>query len=397
MNVQNCTGCAACLNICPHDAIVMKGNSEGFDYPLVQKELCTDCDLCRKTCPVLSKDHLPKFRAIPDVFAAWHRNQEIRLQSSSGGVFSAFASSILEQGGVVFGAVFDKDFSVYHKSIDSEENVDELRRSKYIQSRVGNSFREVKHHLEGGSLVLFVGTPCQTAGLLSYLKKPFYNLFTCALVCTGAPSPKVFRQYLKYIEQTYNSSVASYSFRDKREGWACKEAIRFNNGKEVFGRENNSALPSFYYAFSHKALLSRKSCYVCPFKGLPGYADIILGDFWSIRNQEPNLDDDKGTSMVLVNSDKGQKLLNISEKYLSLKSCPFRYIQFNSTLMRSARCPKKRAKLFTDIDHVPFEQLYQKYMRPPNALEKFIKKTIFSLKWCIKNVLDSIEGIRRQK
>jgi coenzyme F420-reducing hydrogenase beta subunit len=390
LDVPNCTGCAACVNICPHGAIAMHANSEGFDYPSIQEDTCKDCGLCKKTCPVLSQARLPKFREVPAVYAAWHRDLETRMQSSSGGAFSALASRALEQGGIVFGAAFDADFLVYHKSINSEEGMGELRRSKYVQSRIGNTFRELKQYLDEGRKVLFVGTSCQTAGLHAYLGRTDDNLASVALVCLGAPSPKVFNRYLKSIERMYGDSIVSYSFRDKRNGWACNEAIRLANGEEIVRGERADSLPSYYYAFSQKVLLSRISCYACPFKGLPGYADIILGDFWSIRRQEPKWDDGKGTSMVLVNSDKGEMLLHDSQKYLTTKSCPFRYVQFNGNLMRPARCPKDRAKLFADLDKIPFDELARKYMRQPGAAVMSIKKVEQSLKMMVKKAIGMI-------
>jgi len=387
LNVPNCTGCAACSNICPQDAIDMREDAEGFEYPYIQEDRCTDCGLCEEICPVLSKDRLPKFRKIPDVYAAWHSDQEIRMQSSSGGVFSALASRVLDQGGVVFGAAFDEEFLAYHKAIDSKENLDELRRSKYVQSRIGYTFREVKHHLSEGKPVLFVGTPCQTAGLYAYLGRDFENLKTCALVCKGAPSRKVFRRYLRFLEEQYGSKIVSYSFRDKRAGWACNEAFNLANGEEVVGREQTRTLPSYFYAFAQKSLLARTSCYGCPFKGLPGYADIILGDFWSIRWRKPEWDDNKGTSLVLVNSDKGEKLVGDAQEYLTIKACPFDYVRHDGGLMRSGHSPRSRARLFADLDRIPFDKLARKYMTQPNAAVKFIKKIERSLKWCVKKVL----------
>lgn len=375
------------MNVCPHGAIVMREDLEGFEYPFIQENKCQECGLCKRICPVLSHDRLPYFRNIPDVFAAWNRDPEIRLQSSSGGAFSAFASYFLNQGGIVFGAAFDKDFFLYHKSIDSESHLDELRRSKYLQSRIGYSFKKIKKIIEQGKKVLFVGTPCQTAGLHSYFGKDHENLVSCALVCLGVPSQKVFQKYLDYLQKNYFDSIFSYSFRDKRSGWACNEAIRMANGQEIVREEKNQILPSFYHAFSQKVLLSRPCCYSCPFKGLPGYADIILGDFWSIRWQEPDWDDGKGTSMVLVNSDRGEKLLNDSEQYLLKKPCPFRYVQFNGNLMRPARLPKDRARFFADLDQVPFDELMDQYMRPPRGFRAFLKNAEKALKIGLKKAL----------
>jgi len=387
LDVPNCTGCAACSNICPQNAIDMLEDTEGFDYPHVQEDRCTDCGLCEAICPVLAKDRLPEFRREPDVYAAWHRDQEIRMQSSSGGAFSALASRVLDQRGVVFGAAFDEEFLVYHKSIASKEDLDELRRSKYMQSRILHTLREVERYLNEGRHVLFVGTSCQTAGLYAYLGKSFENLTTCALVCTGAPSPKVFRRYLSLLEEQYGSKVVSYSFRDKRTGWACNEAVNLANGEEIVGREQMRTLPSYYYAFAHKLLFSRTSCYACPFKGLPGYADITLGDFWSIRWRKPGWDDNRGTSLVLVNSDKGETLVGGARGYLSTKACPFDYVRNDGGLMRSPRRPRSRARFFADLDRIPFDKLARKYMKQPNTAMKFVKKIERSLKWCIREIL----------
>ena len=381
-----CTGCAACYNVCPVKAISMREDGEGFLYPVIDEEKCTECALCEKKCPVLSREKLTRNRERPDVYAAWHKNLEIRLQSSSGAAFTALATAVLNKGGRVFGAAFDEDFLVYHKVVDTLEELEDLRRSKYVQSRIGDSLAQAKNELNQGKTVLFSGTPCQIAGFYAYLGQDYTTLFTCSLICKGVPSSKVFRKYLDYLEKYYDSPVISYSFRDKGFGWAPNEAVLFANGEERLSNYfKHETL--YYYAFATKSLFLRPSCHTCPFKGLPADADITLADFWSIRNQEPGWDDNKGTSLILINSDKGSDLFEDAKAELVTKLCPFDYIINNSGLMNSPRRPRVRERFFKDLDLLPFELLISKYMTPPHPLVQSMQKRVLYMKTFIKKVI----------
>lgn len=382
----NCTGCAACYSVCPQHAISMHEDSEGFLYPVIDVDKCTDCELCEERCPVLSKDNLPINREKPDVYIAWHNNLEIRLQSSSGGAFTALATAVLNTGGIVFGAAFDDKFLVYHKPVEHLDDLKILRGSKYMQSRIGDNFRQAQHFLDKGQQVLFSGVACQIAGLYAYLGREYDNLYTCNLVCKGVPSPKVFRKYLDYMETRFDSKVASYSFRDKRYSWALNEAITFINGQKKYSSYFKHEVP-YYYGFAVESLFSRRSCYSCPFKGLPTVADITLADFWSIRKQEPKWNDEKGTSLILVNSDKGNSLFQKSQVDLLTKQCPFAYIESNSNLMGSARCPRKRKTFFKELDRLPFEMLIEKYMTPSSYIFRYPSKLTKRLKNMIKRMI----------
>jgi coenzyme F420-reducing hydrogenase beta subunit len=308
------------------------------------------------------------------------------MKSSSGAAFTALATAVLNKGGMVFGAAFDEEFLVYHKAINNIEGLEELRRSKYLQSRIGGSFSEAKNDLDQGNIVLFSGTPCQIAGLYSYLGRDYDNLFTCNLICKGVPSPKVFRRYLNYLEKRYNSNIVSYSFRNKLYGWAPNEAVVFANGQKI--NSNYSKQEALYYdCFAKKSLFLRPSCYTCPFKGLPSMADLTLGDFWSIRKQYPAWDDNMGTSLVLVNSEKGKHLFNDAKSELVARLCPMDYISDNGNLMASSRRPRARERFFRELEQLPFEILIQKYMTPPGPFAQNVQKKVRYVKTFIKKII----------
>ncbi len=393
IKTNNCTGCAACNNTCPSMAISMSEDSEGFPYPTIDAEKCTGCGLCEKKCPVMYRENLPRNREKPDVYAAWHNDLEIRMRSSSGAAFTALARTILDKQGRVYGAAFDKQFLVYHKAVDDLEGLEELRRSKYAQSSIGDSFFQTKRDLKQNRIVLFTGLSCQIAGLYAYLGRNYDNLFTCSLICKGVPSPKVFRRYLDYLEEYYGSSVISYSFRDKRFGWGPNEAVLFANGQEKLSNSSkHEAL--YYYAFATKSLFLRPSCYTCSFKGLPSVADITIADFWSIRKQEPKWDDNRGTSLIIVNSNKGNDLLANSQSELSIHLCSLDYIAGNSNFFRSSPRPRNRERFFKDLDQLPFKLIIEKYMTPPNALIQSVLKHVKYIKSLFKKLIGRESRIR---
>jgi coenzyme F420-reducing hydrogenase beta subunit len=252
--------------------------------------------------------------------------------------------------------------------IDNVNDLAQLRGSKYLESKIGDCYRLVKEKLIKDIHVLFTGTPCQVAGLYAYLGNNYDKLLTCNLICKGIPSRKVFRAYVDYLQSTYGFALKSYSFRNKTYGWAPNEAILLKNGKHII-KAYMAEKAGYYYAFASKGLFCRLSCYHCPFKGLPSYADITLGDFWSIRSQRPDWDDNKGTSLVLVNSKKGESVFAALQAMLRIERFPLDCIMDNVNLLRSARMPKERKAFFKKLDHVPFEILMKKYMGPPGCFK----------------------------
>ena len=301
ISADKCCGCGVCFNKCPTKAISMKSDTDGFLYPVIDNKKCINCGLCVKSCPVFQPTYTNTKN--PECYAAMAPD-ELRLKSSSGGLFSLFAEHILDNGGCVCGAAFKPDWSVHHIIIDSKEDLEKLRGSKYVQSDTENVYQEIKQRLKKQQPVLFSGTPCQVAGLYKFLEKPSDMLLTIEIVCHGTPSPAVWQQYLK----EYNAEIETVSFRDKSIfQWATTMNILFKNKNEVHLLPEDD--PYFKTFLPNISL--RKSCGSCPFATLPRQADITLADFWGIEKFNPQLNDKMGTSLILTNTEKGRKYFEL--------------------------------------------------------------------------------------
>ncbi len=314
-NPNECCGCAACLNICPKDAIVMIENEVGFIYPKVQEELCVNCGMCKSVC-VFNKKGIGENKE-PKVFAGVINDRETLKKSSSGGAFSAIANVILQEGGVVFGAAWEKDFSLSHIAAHSGEELEKLRGSKYVQSAIGTSFREAKTLLDAGKLVCYSGTPCQISGLKSYLGKDYENLLTVDIICHGVPSLKMLKDDLTFVSGKEIDELTDVKFRDKCYGWGTKGSITTKNKRIKY-----NAGTSPYYFYFLKGEVYRESCYNCRFPSEKRQGDITLGDYWGIKTELlkklGDIDPDLGVSCVLVNTEKGEKWLDTAKEVLSL-------------------------------------------------------------------------------
>lgn len=380
LNIQDklkCCGCHACYNICSQDAITMKEDEKGFKYPVIEKEKCVDCGLCEKVCPILNKT---KVKNSPRAFAVFNKDEEIRKQSSSGGVFSLIAEYILNEKGVVFGAAFSEDFMVEHIVVENIDELYRLRTSKYVQSSIDETYKLAKKYLEEERKVLFTGTPCQINGLYSYLQKEYDNLFTQDIICHGVPSPKVWKKYLEFRKNDKSDKIKKINFRQKDSGWENYEVlIQF---KDYF-YEKSHGKDLFMNAFLRNACL-RDSCYNCSFKDKNRISDITLGDFWGIDNILPEMNDNKGTSLVIVNSGKGQKLMQYIQNKVESKEVDFEEaIRYNSAMYMSVAKPKNRDDFFENLDKVEFDKLVNKYTLKPNVVRRIINK----LKSIVKKLL----------
>ena len=356
-NKKNCTGCYACSNICPQNCISMESDNEGFWYPKVDYDKCIKCGLCIKACPIINKIIVKNNE--PNAYACINNDEKIRLESSSGGVFTLIAEQIIDEGGVVFGAGFDDNFELIHSYSEKVEGITKFRGSKYVQSKIGDTYYKAKEFLKQGRKVLFTGTPCQIGGLKSYIGQNFDNLFCVDIVCHGVPSPKVFRRYTDYRESSAGSPTRRIAFRLKNEGWKLYSvSFLFNNDTEyrkVFNKD-------LYMKAFLKDVCLRPSCYACEFKTLYRQSDVTLADFWGIQNILPEMDDDKGTSLIFANSDKGQSMLeNIKDKISYKKVDIKQAVKYNSAAVRSAGYNSKREQFFDDLDSIPFNQLVRKY------------------------------------
>ena len=289
---SECTGCMACINICPRKAIVLQQDEEGFLYPIILKDNCIKCGACVKVCPQMNSKRSAE-NYDKKVYAGWMKNRRLRRRSTSGGAFTAFAKEIMSNNGVVYGAGFDKDNKVIHKRITKKSELKQLRGSKYVQSYIGNTFSQVKDDILNGMPVLFSGTPCQIDGLYSYLGNRYEKqLFTIDLVCHGVPSPEIFSKYLEYLEKQYKSKVKKVYFRDKEPGWyVFGMRVEFQNG---FVYKKNTYEDPFARGFLRNLFL-RPSCHSCHYANNQRIADITLADFWGYQStNEKDYDDAVG-------------------------------------------------------------------------------------------------------
>lgn len=301
-NIEQCTGCAACCNICAHGAIKMQENQEGFLYPAIDNSTCINCGLCEKVCPVIHP--IPLGRPLPDVYALWSETD--RTASSSGGAFSAFARAILKRDGLVYGATYDEALCLHHTPAGSVEGLDAMRGSKYMQSEIGNVFKDIRTALRNSRWVLFCGTPCQVAGLRAFLGKDHETLLTLDLACHGVPSGKIFQSYLKKLSMKYASTtIRHYEFR-RMDGWGFAPSFTDERNKKtrLFGTD------ALYMEAFNASALFRKCCYSCAYSSIPRVGDCSIADFWGIGRYGKKFKHDvmKGVSLVLVNTPKGNKI-----------------------------------------------------------------------------------------
>lgn len=359
-----CTGCAACDNICPVKAIQMAEDSEGFLRPVVDMKVCIRCGKCSKACPQLASVPLSRSKA-PSAFAAWNLDPEIRTISSSGGMASLFAESILEQQGVVFGAAFDEQFVVRHRAALTKDALAPFRGSKYVQSDIGRTLAEAKQCLQNGRQVLFIGAPCQITGLYGVLGGDHERLLTCDFICFGVPSPRVFREYVRHMEQRYHSPIRSIAFRNKKWGWSRFSIwITFKNGKE-YRRLFRGGEDPYTCGFCH-GLFLRPSCYQCPYASLPRFGDITLADFWGIgRKERFDYETSQGISLILVNSPKGAKAFEaIRSRVFAVGRNLEEAIAGNYRLEDKVPLPPDREAFFAELNARGFDQAVQKYLVP---------------------------------
>lgn len=298
---HDCCGCTACMSICGHSAIEMKPDRLGFMYPVADASKCVNCGLCDKVCDFKEDYDRSLNMEQPDIWAVRHKDIETMMKSRSGATFVALSDYILSIGGSIYGAGYTDHFRVIHKRATTAEGRDEFRGSKYTQSDMGTCFRQIKDELREGGIVLFSGTPCQTAGLNSYVGKRLRkNLYLVDIICHGTPSPYIWRDYLAYIEKKYKMKVTEVDFRDKKKfGWSAHNETFRSENKEV-------STGSFRYLF-YKHIILRYSCSNCHYNNFERPSDITLGDYWGWEKTDKNFNaDNKGCSLVIVSTEKGR-------------------------------------------------------------------------------------------
>ena len=376
---QNCCGCSACRNVCPRDCITMAEDGEGFLYPQVDVSRCVECGLCSRVC-VYQREEAPP-QEEPACYAAMAKDDSLRAVSSSGGVFSLLAGRVLARGGLVYGVAMGENMrSCAFLRVSEADELPKLRGSKYLQADVGESYRAVKRDLEAGKQVLFSGVPCQIDALKLFLNRDYENLLCVEVICHGVPSPLLWRSYVDDIERKYQDKIQAVRFRSKKSGWR-KYGLAID-GTRLHQDQSLSDDP-FLRMFLRNYCL-RPSCYHCRSKKLPSGADLTLGDFWGIWKSDPEMDDDRGTSLILVQTRRGAELLREIEDSIVSRRMPFALaLASNSAYDKSAPRPKERDRFFADLDSIPFGEIIKKYgalsakeRLKRTALYKVIKKIL---------------------
>ena len=366
---SECCGCHGCMNICPKECISMEIDNEGFWYPKVDKNKCINCNLCEKVCPIINTPQKEEFNTI--AYACKNKNDKVRLSSSSGGVFTKLCEYVISNNGVVFGAAFNNNFEVEHNEATIFEECEKFRGSKYVQSNIGQTYKKAKKYLDKGRLVLFSGTPCQISGLDAYLRKRYENLILIDIACHGVPSPQVYKRYINKLEKKKKSKIEEISFRDKSTGWKNYSIkFKFKNGKTV----KQFRIDNTYMNGYLKDIFLRPSCYTCKFKKPVTSADLTLADYWGVQHKHEVFDDDKGVSLILINSKKGYNIFNNINESLDTIETDLEYAtKCNPAIIKPTMYNKDKEAFFDNFNKIDIIKNIDKYSKLPIFLRLKIK------------------------
>lgn len=375
---NDCCGCSACVSICKQKAITFVVDSEGFKYPSVDDNKCIDCGLCELACPVLQREKNQDTGEPINYYAGRLKDDKILFNSSSGGVFSAIADWVFEQNGLVVGVGYDNDCVARHQIAYQKEDYESFRGSKYVQSELEGVFPKVKELLGNKQLVFFTGTPCQVEGLKCYLRKDYSNLITADIICHGVPSPLIFKEYKDFAESLLGHKVVAINMRDKSvRGWLEPFSYRFvfDSGKSMV---DPKCISSWSYAFFSE-YINRPSCHHCRFCNLHRPGDFTIADFWDYADNRPDIRDNRGTSLILVNTKKGIDILGgkLSAALDLYEITKEEALQPN--LQRPTPELKNRNDFWQYYYKYGFEKSYKKYLSPHITIKTVIKKGLIML------------------
>lgn len=383
---KDCCGCNACGDICHVQAISFQTDHEGFWYPVVDKNKCDDCHLCEKICPIINIDKLKKNDFLkPLVYGGYSKDIVVRFDSTSGGLFSILAQAMYKQKGYVGGAIYTDDFKVVNYISNDKKDLRKLRSSKYVESYAEGLYIKIKNLLIAGEKVLVCGSPCQMAALRSFLRKDYENLIIVDFLCRATNSPKVFEKYKENLEKKYGSKIIAIKDKNKEHGWhSLARKVTFENGQTYYGEGHEDDYRRGY----HMNVFERPSCYECKFKGFPRISDITLGDFWGIDKVDSSLEQNLGTSLIMINSKKGECFFEGIKDKLVVKQ--FRLediITGNKTAILGGTLPYpiyiNRRDFFEDLDKMPFDECANKYF-------PYQQENALSVKAKLKNILKII-------
>lgn len=381
-----CTGCFSCSNACSKNAITLPENNEGFYYPVIDAEKCIDCGLCDKACPRVEKK---EYYTMQKAYYGWIKDQCVRKDSSSGGIFNLLSTEILKDNGLVYGASFNYDGKIRLECHSTEEvSMQELQRSKYVQSHIGYAYRKIKKDLTAGRQVLFCGTPCQVDGLKSFLRKEYDNLITVDFVCHGVPSMSLLREHLAYLGL---KDITDINFRPKNRTWV--DDLNITHKKGI--RNTPWVMDEYFYTFQ-KYRSIRPSCFECKHCNGKRAADITLADFWGIYKYKPQEFDPKGISLVISNTAKGEQLINscIANDKCNLKELPLQYAKYVYDKDRTAGDSKydkiKRDSFVTDVYTLGYKGAIKKHGYYISSLKRVsynTKQALRALKAGVINII----------
>lgn len=395
----DCCGCLACVQTCPKDCIEVITDEQGFQYPKVNKSICIDCGACEKACPIINADNHTALGADTLSYACYNKNDEVRINSSSGGFFSLIAEFVIKKHGVVFGAKFDDDYHVVHAYTETLEGIAEFRRSKYVQSHIGVSFKQVHSFLKDGRIVLFTGTPCQIAGLRQFIRYEYENLICLDVVCHGVPSPAIWDKYLKekknalafenHVDSPEKIEITKISFRDKSKSW---RKFSLSLSYKILDRDGSAIKEKSFveYIWENdymlcflKDFINRPSCFECKFRNGRAHSDITMADFWSVERiiNDKNYAGEKGTSLLFVHT---QKAIGLFEQ-LDMERRPVKFMEAkwgNPAIYRDWKKPIWHDAFLKALKNKGIKNVYNKYEpleRKTDAVVDLVKKILYIL------------------
>lgn len=355
---SKCCACTACKSICPQNAINMKPDEEGFLYPVIDRKKCIDCGLCEKVCPIMNTKEEKKRQ---NAYIFQYNNDKIRRESTSGGAFTAIAEYVIDNGGVVFGAMFDEEFKVIHGSVNNKKDLCKFRNSKYVQSSIKNTFKEAKEYLQEGRLVCYSGTSCQIEGLKKFLGKEYENLILVDVVCRAVPSPLIWEKYLNVQKEKYKD-INNIVFRDKYYGYKYSNLSIYNKNGDNKNEYHKGVESDPYLRAFFSNICDRPSCYKCVFKKQNRESDITIWDCFNVEKYNKEMDDDKGTTRILTNSDKGKEI--VEKLMLKHRVMPIEVkdaVDGFLAMFQPVKYNEKRDKFFIDANKLDEKELFEKY------------------------------------
>jgi coenzyme F420-reducing hydrogenase beta subunit len=387
---QNCCGCSACMCICPKLAISMIPDEEGFLYPTINVDLCIECGLCQKVCSFQNGYDTSHNLTVPLAYAVKHSSDDVRKQSTSGGMFTALSDEILSRDGVIYGVGFDENLVVCHKKAINANERDLFRGSKYVQSEMRQTIREIELDLRNDKYVLFTGTPCQTVGVREYLstkKVPVDNLLLCDILCLGTPSPLIFSDYLKFCEGKKGKKISHHVFRSKQHGWHNHTEINIFEDQEI---DSKSYISQLFKTIFHSHTILRPACHNCKYTNLKRPSDITIADYWGIEKTYPAFDDNQGISLTLLNTEKGKTFFeSCKSKLLSIEGNSKECLRYN--MNHPTKPSPMRESVWKAYHTKGFEYIIRNYYGygikgyPKRIIVSLLKKT--NLMATVKKVL----------